>query len=370
MIIDIYRLLLVLAIYLSASNTINPDSSPIYLLLPLGISVVDAYVLNGKVRIGRGFYILACFAALVSLIDFDLVVLPVSLAVLNISVSSSTAATKSFSRACIASLLLILSAAVLINEPYVARYYSAGQIDIISFLDTSPQQFGTLALTALVGCKWLLEQSSFMSRGYIRLFLVLLQILCTVIQLLIGERLLFIVCIVVLLQGNLAFLKLKSSKLSLGRLALVLLLGSFFGYAIVRIDLNMSIAWERFLWLRDAFRMLSEEGSKVIGSSRFHQVSDYSNLRYIVPYVSYIVNLVPILVPFIILRLWKGVDNSWLAAPKFILIIAALVLVLKNAGRVTDPSVILYIFTIMLSPATRYRPTGDEEVQPGGISQA
>lgn len=370
MILDIYRLFLVLAIYLSASNAINPDSSPIYLILPLGLSIVDAYVLNGKIRIRKGFYFLACFAALICLVDFDLAVFPVALAVLNISVSSSAAATKSFSRACIGSFLLILSIAALINEPYVARYYSAGQIDIISFLDTSPQQFGTLALTALVGCKWLLEQSSIMNSRYNRFFLVLLQILCTVIQLLIGERMLFVACIMILLQGNLAFIRLSSSRLSLSKLALVLLLGSFFAYAIVRIDLNLDIAWERFLWIRDAFGMLSEEGSKIIGSSRFHQVSDYSNLRYIVPYFSYGLYIIPVLIPFMILMLWKKVGNSWLASPKFILIMAALVLVLKNAGRVTDPSVILYVFTIMLFPFSQYRPVGDDGVQTGVMSQA
>ena len=35
MILDIYRIFIIAAVYLSASNMINPDSDPIILLLPL-----------------------------------------------------------------------------------------------------------------------------------------------------------------------------------------------------------------------------------------------------------------------------------------------------------------------------------------------
>ena len=96
--------------------------------------------------------------------------------------------------------------------------------------------------------------------------------------------------------------------------------------------------------------MLSDEGTNIIGSRSFHQVSDYSNLRYLVPYVSLLLDFFPLVAAGIIVLIWQSLKHSWINSPKLMLYISAGGLLLKNAGRITDPTIALYIFVIMLIP--------------------
>ena len=350
MISDIYRIFIIAAVYLSASNMLNPDSNPIILLLPFGIALIDAFIVNGVNKIKPLFYIILILSIILSFINIDLAILPICLSTLCISINSKNSTSFSFSRAIVVVFLGILLVSVLINEPYVARYYSNGQVDIISFLDTSPQQFGTLALSAVVASSSLMINSKVHRRKFSIVMIRMVQLLCTVIQILIGERLLFILCALIVLTDLEAFKGLRTLKLKPTSVVLLFCLCVTTIYAIGKIDLNLSIASERLAWIVQAYSMLSDEGTNIIGSRSFHQVSDYSNLRYLVPYVSLLLDFFPLVAAGIIVLIWQSLKHSWINSPKLMLYISAGGLLLKNAGRITDPTIALYIFVIMLIP--------------------